>query len=284
LPSFSDSQVNIRFGEQQLVFDTALGGRAISWNYKGIELLGSSGADPVEFGFYPMLPWAGRLADNSVSVNGELIQQVITYHGWAIHGLSYENPLTSWSVHTNDNSTTFLAVQRISGWMEALEATFTWTIDEYSLNTTIEVKPMSEASSRVVLGWHPWFRKSLGVGSPAMLRIDGAQLLTKVDSLPTGELVDFDITTGPFDDALIVANKTVVIEWPEAMQLRITNSHDWFVIYDGNKDFICVEPQTGAPNALNGAFSDSALLCSQSEPARMTTRWELRIPSDSLNG
>jgi len=283
LPSSNGSQVEIRCGEQQLIFDTALGGRAISWNYQGIELLGASGADPIEFGFYPMLPWAGRLADNSVSVNsvnGESIQQKINYQGWAIHGLSFDNPLTGWSVQADGDSTTFLAVQGISGWIVDLEATFTWKIDEHSLETRIEVKPIGEVTSRVVVGWHPWFRKSLGSGSPSVLKIDDAKLLTKVDSLPTGELVDFDVMLGPFDDALIVPSKTVVIQWPEALQLRITNSHEWFVIYNGNKDLICVEPQTGAPNALNGAFSESALLCSRSEPALMTTRWELQSLSN----
>ena len=268
--------MEIRCGEQQLVFDTELGGRAISWNYQGIELLGASGADPVEYGFYPMLPWAGRLADNSVSVDGESMRQEINYQGWAIHGLSFNQPLTSWSVQADENATTFSALQRISGWMQDLEATFTWMIDQHSLTTTIEVKPISEVSSRVVVGWHPWFRKSLGSASLAVLKINDAKLLAKVDSLPTGELVDFDATRGPFDDALIVPSKTVVIEWQEALHLRITNSHEWFVIYDGNKELICVEPQTGAPNALNGAFSDSALLCSRSEPARLTTRWELQ--------
>ncbi len=276
MPSSNESQVEIRCGEQQLVFDTALAGRAISWKYQGIELLGASGADPVQFGFYPMLPWAGRLAANSVSVDRESIRQEINYQGWAIHGLAFNQPLTSWSVQADKNATSFSALQGISGWMQDLEATFTWSIDEHSLTTTIEVKPISDVVSRVVVGWHPWFRKSLGSGSPAVLKIDDAQLLTKVDSLPTGELVDFDVMLGPFDDALIVPNKTVVIEWPEALHLRITNSHEWFVIYDGNKELICVEPQTGAPNALNGKFSESALLCSQSEPARMTTRWELQ--------
>ena len=276
--------MEIRCGEQQLVFDTALAGRAISWKYQGIELLGASGADPVEFGFYPMLPWAGRLAANSVSADRESIRQEINYQGWAIHGLSFNQPLTSWSVHADKNATSFSALQGISGWMQDLEATFTWSIDEHSLTTTIEVKPISDVVSRVVVGWHPWFRKSLGSGSPAVLKIDEAKLLTKADLLPTGELVDFDVTLGPFDDALIVPSKTVVIEWPEALQLRITNSHEWFVIYDGNKDLFCVEPQTGAPNALNGAFSDSALLCSRSEPARLTTRWELQTLNNWLNG
>lgn len=272
--------MDIRFGDQQLIFDTALGGRATSWNYQGLELLGAAGEDLVEFGFYPMLPWAGRLAENCIRVNGELIEQEINFQGWAIHGLSFNEPLTSWHVDVGEDSTTFVAVQEISTWIEDLEVTFTWTIKEHSLDTTIEVKPISEVATRVVMGWHPWFRKTLGSGSPAELQIDEAKLLTKAGSLPTGALIDFDVILGPFDDALIVPSKTVVIEWPRALQLRITNSHEWFVIYDGNPILICVEPQTGAPNALNGAFSDSVLVCSQSEPARMTTSWELRSLSD----
>jgi aldose 1-epimerase len=277
---FNKSQVEIRFSGQQLIFDTALAGRAISWTYQGVELLGAAGEDLVEFGFYPMLPWAGRLADNCICVDGELIEQEINFQGWAIHGLSFKYPLANWSVQADEKSTTFVAVQRISGWIEDLEVTFTWTIDENSLNTSIEVRPMGEVPSQVVLGWHPWFRKSFGGGPPAVLKIDDAKLLTKVNSLPTGELLDFDARLGPFDDALIIPSKTVVIEWPKALQLRITNSHKWFVIYDKNPNLICVEPQTGAPNALNGAFGDSALACSQSEPVRMTTRWELRDLSD----
>lgn len=272
--------MEVRFSGHQLIFDTALAGRAISWTYQGVELLGAAGEDLVEFGFYPMLPWAGRLADNCICVGGELIEQKINFQGWAIHGLSFGNSLASWSVQADENSTTFVAVQRISSWIEDLEVTFTWTIDEHSLNTAIEVKSIGDAPSQVVLGWHPWFHKSLGGGPPAVLMIDDAKLLTKVNSLPTGELLDFDAKLGPFDDALIIPSKSVVIEWPQALQMRITNSHEWFVIYDENPNLICVEPQTGAPNALNGAFSDSALACSRSEPVRMTTRWELRALSD----
>ena len=276
MPSSSESQVEIQFAGQELIFDTTLAGRAISWKYQGCELLGAGGADPVEFGFYPMLPWAGRLAGNSILVNGEVCEQDINYENWAIHGLSFAQPLSSWRVQVDESSTCFISTQKITQWMDDLDITFTWTIDEHSLTTTIELTPSSERLSRVVLGWHPWFLKSLGSGSPAKLNIDGGKLLTKENSLPTGELVDFDVSLGPFDDALIVPNKTVVIEWPNALHMLITNSHEWFVIYDGNRDFICVEPQTGAPNSLNGAFGDSAIVCSKSQPARMTTRWELR--------
>ena len=280
MPSSNDSQVHIRFGSHQLIFDTALAGRAISWNYQGIELLGAGGSDSVEYGFYPMLPWAGRLAGNSISVDGELIQQEINHQGWAIHGLSFDRPLTRWRVEESENSTIFMAAQLILDWIVPLDVSFTWEIQTHSIETIIQVTPRSEAPCRVILGWHPWFRKSLGVGSPARLNIDNAMLLIKSDSLPTGVLADFDVNQGPFDDALIVPSKTVILEWPKALQLRVTNSHEWFVVYTGNKDFLCIEPQTGAPNSLNGPFGESALTCSKSAPAIMRTRWALQ----ELNG
>ena len=280
LPSSSDSQVHVGFGSHQLIFDTTLAGRAISWNYQGIELLGAAGSDPVEYGFYPMLPWAGRLADNSISVNGELIQQEINHQGWAIHGLSFDRPLTRWHIKENENSTTFSGEQSIPDWIVPLAVAFTWEIRSDSIETIIEVTPTGAESAKVVLGWHPWFNKSLGVGLPAKLKIDNAKLLIKLDALPTGDLADFDVNHSPFDDAIIVPDKTVILEWPKALQLRVTNSHEWFVIYTGNKDFVCIEPQTGAPNSLNGSFGESALTCSMSEPARMTTLWELYSLTD----
>ena len=280
MPSSSDSRVDVQFGEQHLIFDAAIGGRAISWKFQGIELLGAAGEAPVEFGFYPMLPWAGRLAGNSISVNGELIQQEINHQGWAIHGLSFDKPLTRWHIKENENSTTFTGEQSIPDWIVPLAVAFTWEIRSDSIETIIEGTPTGSESAKVVLGWHPWFHKSLGVGLPAKLKIDNAKLLIKLDALPTGELADFNATQGPFDDALIVPDKTVILEWPKALQLRVTNSHEWFVIYTGNSDFLCIEPQTGAPNSLNGFFNESVIACSMSEPARMTTLWELYSLTD----
>jgi len=280
LPSSSDSRVDVQFGEQHLIFDAAIGGRAISWKFQGIELLGAAGEAPVEFGFYPMLPWAGRLAGNSISVNGELIQQEINHQGWAIHGLSFDKPLTRWHIKENENSTTFTGEQSIPDWIVPLAVAFTWEIRSDSIETIIEVTPTGSESAKVVLGWHPWFHKSLGVGLPAKLKIDNAKLLIKLDALPTGELAEFNAMQGPFDDAIIVPDKTVILEWPKALQLRVTNSHEWFVIYTGNNDFLCIEPQTGAPNSLNGFFGESVVACSMSEPARMTTLWELYTLTD----
>ena len=76
--------MEVGFRGHQLIFNIRLGGRAISWQYQGIELLGASGEDPVEFGFYPMVPWAGRLVNNAIFVDGELSEQDVNYQGWAL--------------------------------------------------------------------------------------------------------------------------------------------------------------------------------------------------------
>ena len=276
MPSSSDSHVEVGFRGHQLIFNIRLGGRAISWQYQGIELLGAAGEDPVEFGFYPMVPWAGRLVNNAIFVDGELSEQDVNYQGWALHGVSFAHPLSSWNVIESEECTTFIARQVITDWASILDVTFTWNIRAHSLETIIQVTPRSEVPTNIVVGWHPWFHKSLGVGSPAQLHIVKAKLLTKSDSLPTGELVDFDDSRGPFDDALIVPDRAITIDWPDALQLRVTNSHGWFVIYTGHKDLICVEPQTGAPNSLNGPFSESVVACSKSDPAYMKTQWGLK--------
>ena len=271
----SDSPfVEAAFGDQQLVFDPALAGRVLSWKYSGIELLGSSGSDPVEFGCYPMLPWAGRLAKNSILHEGASVRQKVNYQGWAIHGLALNQPLDSWTIDQSVECTTFTGFQTISNWIEALDVVFVWQIYQRSITTSIQVTPRSAGTARVILGWHPWFKKSLGKEGRAELVVEEAELLVKHDSIPTGELISFDVNRGPFDDTLQVPSRSITIEWPKVLRLQVTNSHKWFVLYTGDENHLCIEPQTGAPNSIDGQFGDSAIACSRSQPAVMTTRWE----------
>ena len=70
------------------------------------------------------------------------------------------------------------------------------------------------------------------------------------DHLPTGRLVR--PATESRDDCFIepLANPVVVVN-DTAMTLRSDCSH--WVIYDGDPDGICLEPQSGPPNAPNDA-------------------------------
>jgi aldose 1-epimerase len=42
-----------------------------------------------------------------------------------------------------------------------------------------------------------------------------------------------------------------MLTWPGALELVIASSCDHWVVYDEPADAVCVEPQTGPPDALN---------------------------------
>ena len=57
---------------------------------------------------------------------------------------------------------------------------------------------------------------------------------------------------GPWDDCFTELAHEPVLRWGD-FSLRLSSSADHWVVYDGPEHAICVEPQTGAPDAHNSA-------------------------------
>jgi galactose mutarotase-like enzyme len=68
------------------------------------------------------------------------------------------------------------------------------------------------------------------------------------DGLPTGELVD--PPDGPWDDCFRLASAPL-LTWPGALELALSSSAGWWVIYDEPHDTLCVEPQTAPPDVFD---------------------------------
>jgi aldose 1-epimerase len=43
-----------------------------------------------------------------------------------------------------------------------------------------------------------------------------------------------------------------VLEWPGVLRLEITSTCAWWVVYSEPEHAVCVEPQSGPPDAVNG--------------------------------
>ena len=68
------------------------------------------------------------------------------------------------------------------------------------------------------------------------------------DGIPTGRLVD--VPDGPWDDCFTGLAHDPELRWGDLV-VRLASSADHWVVYDQPQHAICVEPQTGPPNALN---------------------------------
>lgn len=266
--------VRLAVGDIALTIDLDSGARATSWTVAGTELLAHHGDDPVEHGMYPMAPWAGRVRGNAVTVAGTTTLLPVTYAPWALHGTVLAR---SGSVvreeHSSEEARLIVRFTDHPGWPWATTVDVDWHLQPGRLTTRLSVQADADAFPAVV-GWHPWFRRDLGVGAPLQWRLSATSRLVRGDDhLPTGDLVAYDPADGPFDDAFVATDASV--EWPGALRIDIASDGGWFVVFDELSDAVCVEPQSGPPDGLREQAGAPPRRVVPGEPLMLTTQWSI---------
>ena len=175
-------------GDATLVVDPGLGARAASLVVHGLELLGRGGDDPVQWGWYPMAPWPGRIRGNVVR-GGDGVEHALrpSYQGWAMHGTVLAR---AWAVEAADATSATLVCALGPDWpwpgrsgRPGPWGSTGWTAPSRSW-------PQASDPYPVELGWHPWFRRDLGRGGRAQVLLDAVRQVERgPDHLPTGRLV-----------------------------------------------------------------------------------------------
>ncbi len=277
----SPELLRLAVGDHALLIDPVRGARAVSWSYAGHELLARHGDDPVEYGMYPMAPWAGRVRGNVVDGPDGPVVLPLSYAEWALHGTALAAPM---EVEEATDTRLRASVPTPSWWPWPARVEVTWTIGAHEVTTELAVSS-EVAGCPVVLGWHPWFHRQLDAGGPLTWGFDAsAQAQRGADHLPTGAYVDVDLQAGPFDDAFVVPSRQAVMEWPEALRLDINSSADWFVVYDELPSFVCFEPQSGPPDGLRHDSVRPVETAGPGRPVRLTTQWRLTALSAASVG
>lgn len=261
-------------GDVELVIDLALGARARSWTVNGLSLLAHHGTNPVEFGMYPMAPWAGRTRGNSVLVDDAAVVLPISYDGWALHGTVLDRGLDLVEyVQGSDHARLVACAREHASWPWPMEVDIAWDLTPRVLTTTITVSAL-EGPFPAVVGWHPWFERQLLRGGPLEWGMNATFRAERgADYLPTGEFLRFDSSEGPFDDTFVVPDGRARVRWPGALLIDIENDAPWFVVYDRLPDAACVEPQSGPPNGVNDGIGQPIAISAPGRPHHLTTRW-----------
>lgn len=255
--------------------DLGAGARAVSWTVEGMELLGRYGDDPVQHGMYPMAPWAGRIRGNVVQWSGQAHALPVTHDTWALHGTALAQRARVIDAAAGPQSARVVArIDDRPGWPWPMAVDIGWELSPGVLAATITVHALEE-SFPVVVGWHPWFRRSLGVGAPLAWHLPATSRLVRgSDHLPTGERVPFSPADGPFDDAFAVPDGTATVTWPGALALDVASDGGWYVVFDELAGFVCLEPQSGPPDGLR-AEGDPGVAAPGS-PHVLRTEWRWR--------
>jgi len=229
----------------------------------------SSSDGPMQWGSFPMAPWAGRVREGRFRFEEVEHQLAVNHHDGqvddrrrthSIHGTTYTRP---WSVDAVGPSAVTMSIP-LGG---ALDWPFTGIATQrIELSATSIVCALTlETDDRSFpgeVGWHPWFRK------PDHLEFTPTTMYVRDEfGMPTGELVA--PTRPPWDDCF-VGTDPVVLRYDRrcAPAVTVSSDCDHWVVFDHMDHATCVEPQSGPPDSFNGIGGGHHLVA----PGRPLTR------------
>ena len=234
--------MELECGAIRAVFDLDCGGRLAALCIDGLEVLVTEGSGDTEWGCYPMVPWAGRVRDGRFVIDGRTHQLPQNLPPHALHGTVFGE---QWSSH--DDGTLRCSLGHHWPWSGDVRSMV--TLDAEGLTWRMEVHAGDSAFPAVV-GWHPWFRRTLADNSVGSLSFEPHAMLTRdATGIPTGERVP--PTSGPWDDCFTGVDTNPRVRWTNGLEVELSSTCSHWVVYDEPAHAICVEPQSGPPDAFN---------------------------------
>ncbi|MET7291551.1 aldose 1-epimerase [Streptomyces griseoloalbus] len=257
----SNGDITLTAGDAEVTVLPGNGGRVGGLRVGGVELLRQGD----RFGCFPMVPWCGRIREGRFRDGATVHQMPLNAPPHAIHGTTRD---AAWRTARTSTDEAVLTYDLVEPWPYSGRVTQQIALTEGSLTLAMSVETY-ESSFPAQIGWHPWFNRSLGEGED--VRIDFAPAWQEErgeDHLPTGHRTD--PKPGPWDDCFGMPDGVdVTLTWPGQLELRVTSREEWVVVYDEQREAVCVEPQTGPPDGLNS----HPRLVTPLEPLEASTTW-----------
>ena len=257
-------------GPATAVIDVEDGCRLASLQFvDGLELIGgddeADAGSPFHHGAFPMAPWAGRIRHGRFTFEGRTYELPIYFEDHAIHGTVCDRPWEATGDHQHE-----WRCDLGDRWPLGGHAVQRAELHADRLRLELEVHA-GESAMPATIGWHPWFRRVVG-GVSAELTFRAERKYRKdAEGIPDGELLRPDPSAHPLDDCFSDLRATPAISWPGVGRLEVESDASHLVVYTVPTSALCVEPQTGPPDAPNLGVATVV------EPGRPLTAWmELR--------
>lgn len=212
-------------------------------------------SNPMAWGCFPMVPWAGRVRAGQFSFAGRDHQLPLSpVAGTALHALHGTAYLRTWN---RVNGTT-IATDLGRDWPFGGVVNQSFELDHDQLSVTLRVRA-GDLAMPAMVGWHPWFLRTLTAQGPAVKLDWSAEWMYELDQsdIPTGALVR--PSHGPWDNCFVEISQPIVLRWPGQLELELTSDCSHWVVYDHPDDAVCVEPQSGPPDEFNQAPATSTI-------------------------
>ncbi|HEY4333125.1 MAG TPA: hypothetical protein VGM78_11170 [Ilumatobacteraceae bacterium] len=248
--------IELHAGRARCAISPSDGARVASLRIGDRELLGgrAESSDPMRWGSYPMVPWAGRVRAGRFTFDGVEHELPLDMPPHAIHGTGY---ISAWSVGNVTDQSAAMALQLAAPWPFGgrVEQTFSLEADALTCRLTVTA---ADRAMPVQVGWHPWFLK------PTSAHLRFAHMYQRdAAGIPTGDLVT--PPDAPWDDCFVEPLGPLILEYDD-LRVTVSSDCDHWVVYDMPDHATCVEPQSGPPDAFN--------LCpNRLHPGESLTRW-----------
>ncbi|MGY0485710.1 aldose epimerase family protein [Streptomyces sp. WG-D5] len=256
-------ETTLTAGDAEVTVAPGNGCRISSLKISGTELLRQG----EKYGCFPMVPWCGRIRDGQFRDGGKVHQMPLNSPPHAIHGFARN---AEWTTARETATEAVFTYDLTDPWPYSGRVTQLVSLTEDALTLSLGIETYGD-SFPAQAGWHPWFNRTItDGGSSVQIAFDPAwQEERGADHLPTGKRIE--PTPGPWDDCFGMPDGgvDVTLNWPGALQVRVTSPESWVVVYDEQDAAVCVEPQTGPPNGLNTA----PRLVTPVEPLEASTTW-----------
>lgn len=269
-----EHEVTLRRNATTLRLDLDHGGRATRFEIDDLSLLAHVDPDsPFHWGSFVMAPWAGRIRSGMFAVDGEEYALPINWDPHAIHGTVLDR---SWQLLEATDDMAVLECELDDRWPWDGRVRQTVRLGDGTADFRIEVHT-DGVPFPASTGWHPWFSRRLGRGEAVEIELDAEAMLRRDDAdIATTERIP--IPPEPWDDCFDGVRWPVRLTWPHALVLEVAGDTRYAVVYTEMAEAVCVEPQTGPPDALNL----EPVMVTPDRPLTATMTWTWRQPGGSV--
>ena len=251
--------IEMTAGDAQVTIDPGAGGRVVQITVAGVDLLvDDRSGGPLTWGCYPMAPWAGRVRHGRFVFAETPVQLPINLEPHAIHGTTFTD---SWSVV--DAGRDYCELTCDLAWPFGGRAHQHVYLDERGVTLMLGVLATS-APMPAVVGWHPCFR------APQWSSLEFGRMYARdVHHMAVANLVA--PKPHPWDDCFVEPLGPLQFR-QQQVTVTIDSDCDHWVVYDEQPHLLCIEPQSGPPDAFNIGGA-TRLAPGELLQRRMSIRW-----------
>lgn len=250
--------------------DPALGGSILSLFLGDRPILRPTppgATDPLQAACFPLVPYANRIDHGRFRFEGQAFDVDATpgFEPHALHGLGW---LAPWSVKRAEADAAVLTFAQPAGpsWLWAFAAEQRFALSDQGLRVDLALTNRDVRAAPAGVGLHPYFHRP----ADARLMIAAPQVWLSDDTLIPRELAGaqalFDWSGGPrVADAPFVDNAyegwtgEARLTSPEGVAMLSAPGVSRVHVYaPRDADFICIEPVSHRPDALNARADEAS--------------------------